>query len=69
MKKDEEAVSSNVLNKKALSVIERISSKLNGKDFENTVPLDVPNQVDRLIESATSHANLATAYIGFCSFW
>ena len=31
--------------------------------------LDVPAQVQRLIEEATSHINLCQAYIGWCPFW
>ena len=32
-------------------------------------PLTVAAQVQRLIEEATSHVNLAQAYIGWCPFW
>ena len=46
----------NYQNKKALSIIERIENKLTGKDFENEVPLDVSEQVNKLIEMATSTA-------------
>jgi len=31
--------------------------------------MDVGVQVDRLIEQATSHANLCQCYIGWCPFW
>lgn len=34
-----------------------------------TPPLDVPEQVQRLIVQATSHENLATLYVGWCSWW
>ncbi|KAJ3318282.1 phosphatidylinositol kinase- protein kinase tor1, partial [Blyttiomyces sp. JEL0837] len=46
------------LNARALSVINRVSNKLTGRDFKNTVTLDVPNQVHRLILQATSLENL-----------
>jgi hypothetical protein len=32
-------------------------------------PMSVQLQVQRLIEEATSHANLSQAYIGWCPFW
>jgi FKBP12-rapamycin complex-associated protein len=62
------------LNDRALSVISRIGSKLKGTDFliESSVQqvvLDIPAQVSRLIEEATSHLNLSQSYIGWCPFW
>ena len=56
------------LNKKALAVIEKISSKLDGKDFGDGT-LSVPQQVEKLIRQATSHVNLCQCYIGWCPFW
>jgi FKBP12-rapamycin complex-associated protein len=56
-----------VLNERALSVIARVSKKLTGRDFgaaAGTPPLDIPEQVQRLIVQATSHENLATLYVG-----
>jgi phosphatidylinositol kinase/protein kinase (PI-3 family) len=75
-----------VLNTKAVSVVARVASKLNGTDFNEEAEindswkqltsdsgklrvLDVKDQVDRLIEEATSHENLSGAYLGWCSFW
>eukprot|EP00658_Telonema_sp_P-2_P072468 TRINITY_DN615_c0_g1_i2.p1 TRINITY_DN615_c0_g1~~TRINITY_DN615_c0_g1_i2.p1 ORF type:complete len:948 (-),score=153.17 TRINITY_DN615_c0_g1_i2:478-3321(-) len=50
--------------------IDRVRSKLTGKDFEPyKESLDVPQQVDRLIEEATSHANLSKLFKGWCAFW
>ncbi len=61
------------LNKKALTVIGRISSKLDGKDFGDAAgtgtSLNVPQQVEKLIRQATSHVNLCQCYIGWCPFW
>jgi phosphatidylinositol kinase/protein kinase (PI-3 family) len=57
------------LNERALDVIERISAKLRGKDFKTKEPLDVPAQVQRLIEQATSTENLCQCYHGWCPFW
>jgi len=57
-----------VLNRKALQVIKRVSNKLTGKDFGND-PLDIPEQVQKLILQSTSHENLCQCYIGWCPFW
>ncbi|TPX76526.1 hypothetical protein CcCBS67573_g02191 [Chytriomyces confervae] len=54
-----------VLNARALTVITRVSNKLTGKDFKTQAPLDVPSQVNRLIEQATSMENLCQCYIGW----
>lgn len=57
-----------VLNKRALSVITRVSKKLTGRDFEDYgATLSVEDQVEMLIQQATSHANLARHYVGWCS--
>ncbi|KAJ3083065.1 phosphatidylinositol kinase- protein kinase tor1 [Rhizoclosmatium hyalinum] len=58
-----------VLNAKAVTVINRVSNKLTGKDFKTQAPLDVPSQVHRLILQATSMENLCQCYIGWCAFW
>ncbi|KAL9656580.1 hypothetical protein ABK040_012162 [Willaertia magna] len=66
-----------VLNEKALSVSRRIESKLIGRDFvdeeENEVDgirtLDCSEQVELLIEQATSKENLCQLYFGWCPFW
>jgi len=57
------------LNEKAVNVIERVSAKLRGKDFSPKEVLTVPEQVQRLIDQATSHENLCQCYIGWCPFW
>ena len=64
-----EVVPAEVLNGRALEVIERIEHKLTGNDFGTAKPLTVPEQVDRLIRDATSQVLLASMYVGFCSFW
>jgi len=58
-----------LVNEKALKVIERVSAKLRGKDFSPKETLTVPEQVQRLIDQATSHENLCQCYIGWCPFW
>ncbi|KAG7341979.1 phosphatidylinositol 3- and 4-kinase [Nitzschia inconspicua] len=61
------------LNERALKVIRRVQDKLNGTDFEDRAeteePLDVVNQVQRLIVQATSTENLSQLYIGWSAFW
>ncbi|MES1916564.1 MAG: hypothetical protein MHM6MM_008379 [Cercozoa sp. M6MM] len=52
-----------------LRVIQRVSSKLTGRDFGAHMPLDVNSQVDALIEWATSAENLCQCYIGWCPLW
>ena len=59
---------SEVLNQRALAVIDRVRSKLAGTDFSDET-LPVSNQVNRLIEQATSDENLSVAYVGWCPFW
>lgn len=50
--------------------IDRVRSKLTGKDFEpDNETLAVPQQVDRLILEATSHENLSKLFKGWCAFW
>jgi FKBP12-rapamycin complex-associated protein len=50
--------------------IDRVRSKLTGKDFEPlNETLAVPQQVDRLILEATSHENLSKLFKGWCAFW
>ena len=61
------------LNEKALKVIRRVQDKLTGTDFpdrdENGDPLDIVDQVQRLIVQATSVENLSQLFIGWCAFW
>jgi FKBP12-rapamycin complex-associated protein len=68
---------------RAVEVIERVRAKLQGADFnetateisgitnesDNTNTLDVPSQVKRLIEEATSHENLCQTYLGWSPCW
>ena len=55
------------LNERAVSVIRRVDNKLTGREFGEE--LTVSQQVQCLIEQATSHQNLCQAYIGWCPFW
>jgi serine/threonine-protein kinase mTOR len=55
------------LTKKTSYVIERISNKLTGRDFDGED--DVPTQVSRLIEQATNSINLCQCFSGWCAFW
>jgi len=57
-----------ILNRRALHVINRVSKKLTGRDFGNET-LDIPEQVQRLINQATLRENLCQCYIGWCPFW
>eukprot|EP00298_Acanthocystis_sp_HF-20_P015218 c21063_g1_i3.p1 GENE.c21063_g1_i3~~c21063_g1_i3.p1 ORF type:complete len:138 (+),score=58.60 c21063_g1_i3:44-457(+) len=57
-----------ILNQKALEVIDRVEAKLRGTDFGQIV-LKVEDQVEKLIEQATSHDNLSQLYVGWCPFW
>ncbi|CAG8465028.1 34810_t:CDS:10, partial [Racocetra persica] len=45
-------------NRRARDIINRISNKLTGKDFNPNQELDVPSQVERLIQQARSVENL-----------
>ena len=50
-------------------VLERVSDKLKGTDFNKNEELKINVQVQRLIRQATSHENLSQSYIGWCPFW
>ena len=55
-------------NEKALSVYNRVQSKLTGRDFNTDpteLPLSVPAQVDKLIIQATSLENLCQCFSGW----
>ncbi|XP_071501613.1 serine/threonine-protein kinase mTOR-like [Diadema antillarum] len=65
----EPGVQPEALNKKAISIINRVKDKLTGCDFSTDDPVDVPTQVELLIQQATSHENLCQCYIGWCPFW
>lgn len=57
------------LNIRALEVIQRIQAKLTGGDFSEKETLDEEQQVDRLIQEATSTENLCQLYQGWCPLW
>ena len=57
------------LNQIAKIVLDRISDKLNGNDFNKNEELKVYEQIQRLIRQATSHENLSQSYLGWCPFW
>ena len=57
------------INTRAVTVINRVSNKLTGRDFEPNETLDVRSQVEELIQQARSHENLCQCYAGWCSFW
>lgn len=65
----QEADKPEVMNDKALQVIERVRRKLTGRDFKPNVTLDVKEQVEELVSQATSVENLCVAFVGWCSFW
>ena len=39
------------------------------EDNKSSMPMAVTDQIDFLIEQATSLENLSEAYIGWCPFW
>ncbi|KAF9971895.1 phosphatidylinositol kinase- protein kinase tor1, partial [Actinomortierella ambigua] len=57
------------LNQRAVSIINRVTNKLTGRDFKPDRPLDVPSQVEKLIQQATSFENLCGCWVGWCAFW
>ncbi|AOW06792.1 armadillo-type protein [Yarrowia lipolytica] len=59
----------NVRMARAHLVLKRIQDKLSGNDIKNRKNVDVPAQVDYLIQQATSIENLCQHFIGWCSFW
>ena len=72
MVNDLEAPITEKLNARALDIINRIHSKLTGYDFwddRDEVYLTVEQQVDRLIQEATSHENLCCLYSGWQPWW
>ena len=64
-----DAAPRDVITKAAEFALNRIRNKLNGTEFQNYEPMDVKNQVDKLIKQATSDENLANCYIGWCPYW
>ena len=79
------SVKSERLTESAENAIRRVEAKLHGRDFTGTMsknslksreeedksslPMAVTDQIDFLIEQATSLENLSEAYIGWCPFW
>jgi FKBP12-rapamycin complex-associated protein len=61
------------LNARALDIISRIQAKLTGWDFSpdegDEIYLTVEEQVDRLIQEATSNENLCGLYSGWQPWW
>lgn len=58
------------LNKRALSIVNRVRDKLTGRDFPHIdETVSVQKQVDLLIQQATSNENLCQCYVGWCPFW
>ncbi|KAL5537169.1 TOR1 [Sanghuangporus sanghuang] len=58
-----------VRDKRALFVYNRVQHKLTGRDFNPDVELTVPQQVEKLIQQATSLENLCQCFSGWCAFW
>lgn len=58
-----------IRNARSVLVLRRITNKLIGNDIINDAQLDVPEQIDMLIQQATSIENLCQHYIGWCPFW
>jgi len=56
-------------NERAVDVIDRISAKLRGKDFDPKETLDVRKQVTKLIDQASSPVNLSQSYRGWYAVW
>ncbi|KAI8981018.1 armadillo-type protein [Pilobolus umbonatus] len=66
---NENAQGPELLNTRAVGVVNRVSNKLTGRDFNARVTLDVSTQVEKLIQQAMSLENLCQCYVGWCSFW
>jgi len=57
------------VNEKAVDTIQRVQDKLLGRDFGSDAELEVLDQVQRLISSATSTSNLSVQFMGWCPYW
>lgn len=71
-----DVVSSTHLNLscRALEVVNRIQAKLTGRDFlkpddDESEDFTIEQQVDRLIQEATSIENLCQLFTGWCALW
>ncbi|KAH9253554.1 hypothetical protein BASA81_008390 [Batrachochytrium salamandrivorans] len=58
-----------LLNRQAVMVVRRVKDKLTGNDFDTREHISTTVQVERLIQQATSNANLAASFIGWCPGW
>ncbi|KAJ1726692.1 hypothetical protein LPJ61_005017, partial [Coemansia biformis] len=56
-------------NPKARAIVKRIHDKLVGTDFNHNVQLTEAEQIDKLIQQATSPENLAVLYSGWVPLW
>ena len=66
---DDRVKPTEILNQKAIAVLDRIKKKLLGKEFNDLQSLTVLEQVNKLIKQAASHENICQAYLGWCPFW
>ena len=66
---EEENRPTEILNHRAVEVVDRIKKKLTGKDFKENEVLNVKSQVDKLIRQASSQENICQSFIGWCPFW
>ena len=66
---EKEEIDSEETNKIAQIIINRVIDKLTGMDFNTDYKISTEEQVDRLINQATSNENLAQSYLGWCPFW
>ena len=66
---EKEEMDSEETNKIAEIIINRVREKLTGMDFNTDYKISTEEQVDRLINQATSNENLAQSYLGWCPFW
>mgnify|MGYP002841614635 CR=1 FL=1 len=62
-----QSVEPEALNERAVRVIRRVHNKLTGREFGEE--LTVAQQVQCLIEQATSHQNLCQCFVGWGPFW
>ena len=67
--KEDDEIENEDLNEVAQTVLNRIIDKLTGTDFNNSKPLEVEEQINRLIYQATNPENLCQLYLGWAPFW
>ena len=66
---EKDYIESDDLNQIIKIVIERVSDKLNGTDFNKNEELKISRQIRRIISQATSHENLSQTHPGWFPFW